>query len=207
MKLFVCWLDQRIVRKVITLRKKNEAFPGQITLEEYEKVVHNEMAVKNMEWAKGLVRFYVYDAGEGVAYEKEELEGVALYGLALAIRTFDSNRVSFRTYASKVIKNELMDHLNSYSKKSLKTVGLETIENLPAKEEDESYDTLLDLMIENCKDRSMRLGLYAIKERNKGITAKELEKRTGIPQGRWYYYTYMAREKLKESLRKNTTIE
>lgn len=192
---------------MITLRKKNDEFPGQITLEEYEKVVHENMAAKNMAWAKGLVRLFVCDVGDGVAYEKEELEGVALYGLALAIQTFDSDRVNFRTYASKVIRNELMDHLNTYSKKTLQTVELKTIENMPAREEDMDFDALLDSMIKNCKEKTVRLGLYAIKMRNKGITARELEQITGIPKGSWYYYIYMAREKLRSGFGETMRVE
>ena len=80
-------------------------FPGQITLEEYVKTLHAAMAEANYEWAKGLVRLFVKKLGNGVAYETEELEGVALYGLAKAINLISAYNFNMRVLRSRPMHN------------------------------------------------------------------------------------------------------
>ena len=174
-------------------------FPGQITLEEYVKTLHAAMAEANYEWAKGLVRLFVKKLGNGVAYETEELEGVALYGLAKAINEFEVNRVAFRTYAAHVIHNELMDHLNGYSKKTLKTVSLEEVMEMADPRSAEQLDETLDCYLGTSKKENIKLGLYAMKMRTKGIKPKELHKYTGIPVSKWYQCIKEAKAELRAS--------
>lgn len=175
-------------------------FPGQISLEEYMETLHAAMAEANYEWAKGLVRIFVNELGKGVAYETEELEGVALYGLAKAIKEFDSPRVAFRTFATHVIHNELMDHLKRYSKKTLKTVALEEVKDIVDTRSTEKLGETLDCYLGTSKKENIKLGLYAMKMRSQGIKIKELQKRTGIPISKWYQCIKEAKAELRKRM-------
>ena len=185
------------------MRNKFMDFPGQITLEEYLETVKNAMAAANVTWAKGLVKLFVRDFGKGIAFEQEELEGVALYGLARAIKEFDGSKVAFRTFASKVIFNELMRHLSTYSRKSLKVIGLDEVVDIPDQRPKEDLDQLLDAMMGPVKDEMVKLGLYGLKMKVRGVKVKELEKRTGIPAKKWYRCMELARKELKMRIRKD----
>lgn len=176
-------------------------FPGQITLEEYVKTLHAAMAEANYEWAKGLVRIFVNELGKGVAYETEELEGVALFGLAKAIKEFDSSHIAFRTFASRVIHNELMDHLKRYSKKTLKTVALEEVMEMEDPRSTEELGIMLDAFLSVSQKENIKLGLYAMKMRSKGIKTKELQKRTGIPVSKWYQCIKEAKADFRKSMK------
>ena len=191
------------------MRKKYKNFPGQITLKEYWEDLKRFMAQEHYEWAKGLVHVFVI-RGNGPGFEEEELEAVALFALAKAIETFDySRKIKFRTYASKLIHNELMSHCRSYVKNSIGTISLEDMrergEEVPIQDMASQMIDASDLfrgINTECMSNNGRLGIIALDCKMKGTRMKELSDIIGVDVPKLYRCINTAREELKSLLDK-----
>lgn len=100
-----------------TLQIKNQTvrmFEEYYTLtDESEKIfLENDIIDLNRNFALHKASQYRY-----TSLDEDDLEAIAMVGLMIAVRTYDSSKAQFSTYANRVIENEINDALRKASRK------------------------------------------------------------------------------------------
>lgn len=195
----------------MALRKRFRDMPGQMDLFQYLEDLKNEknelkqrLAEEHIEWAKNLVPLYVQSLmPSSFAYDRSELEGVALYGLAVAINKYDSRRnASFRTFASKVIRNELYKHIRKFKKSSSLRLEdcLQGSIDLSYQKQEEKMELLrcFSSLEEKTDSQAIKKGFACLRGIVKGIPIKQQAKEMGLSETQLYRYVNQARKALQE---------
>lgn len=109
----------------------------------FEKIKRNDRQARELlaEESLGLVKYLINKKFKSY-YDKDELVSVGNIGLVKAINTFDNTKeVAFKTYALKIIENEILMYLKKINNKD--TVSLDA--NIMGKDSDDTV-ALQDLL-------------------------------------------------------------
>lgn len=191
-------------------KNKKSLIRGQMTLHEWEDLLReqkNETAIRYIEWAKSLAQKFVHGDNYGQIFE-DDLESECLYGLNKAIETYSPLRgVTFKTYASNVIRNQLIDLTRSSQKLGLYAGHEELDDKIPdsrmsIEDEVETRELLAHLYAAKKQlDPALRTGYEAMIHRQNGGSLIEFAKRKGIHARTLYRMVEQAEEDLKRYLR------
>lgn len=173
----------------------------------------DEMAEENFEWSKSMARKIIRQ-GVGVGYG-DEIEGVALEALVKAIKTFKPfpDNQNFRTYATMLIRNALMDHCRNFANTKQISIDPDDIPEIGVEdkafeyvdERESSEDVIkvlsgiLSLSRRKGNYKRVTLGLNAIIKEYDGYSREEIAEMYGISKKELRRAIYDARKLLTEA--------
>ena len=190
-----------------------EKLSPQITEQEEEQIFSNWSTTSRQRLIEGNMRLALYVSKQFEnALESEELVAISMVGLVKAANAFESNKgIKFNTFASVVIKNEILMAIRK-NRKTWRDISLYSSMGVDDKgNEKEIWETIGDLKSEKQMDRveiqelirTIREGLneeerYVIAQWVDGVPQRKTAEILGVTQSRVSKLTKKAFEKLRK---------
>lgn len=190
-----------------------EKLSPQITEQEEEQIFSNWSTTSRQRLIEGNMRLALYVSKQFEnALESEELVAISMVGLVKAANAFEPNKgIKFNTFASVVIKNEILMAIRK-NRKTWRDISLYSSMGVDDKgNEQEIWETIGDLKSEKQMDRAeiqelirtIREGLneeerYVIAQWVDGVPQRKTAEILGVTQSRVSKLTKNAFEKLRK---------
>lgn len=190
-----------------------EKLSPQITEQEEEQIFSNWSTTSRQRLIEGNMRLALYVSKQFEnALESEELVAISMVGLVKAANAFEPNKgIKFNTFASVVIKNEILMAIRK-NRKTWRDISLYSSMGVDDKgNEQEIWETIGDLKSEKQMDRveiqelirTIREGLneeerYVIAQWVDGVPRRKTAEILGVTQSRVSKLTKKAFEKLRK---------
>lgn len=190
-----------------------EKLSPQITEREEEQIFSNWSTTSRQRLIEGNMRLALYVSKQFEnALESEELVAISMVGLVKAANAFEPNKgIKFNTFASVVIKNEILMAIRK-NRKTWRDISLYSSMGVDDKgNEQEIWETIGDLKSEKQMDRveiqelirAIREGLneeerYVIAQWVDGVPQRKTAEILGVTQSRVSKLTKKAFEKLRK---------
>lgn len=190
-----------------------EKLSPQITEQEEEQIFSNWSTTSRQRLIEGNMRLALYVSKQFEnALESEELVAISMVGLVKAANAFEPNKgIKFNTFASVVIKNEILMAIRK-NRKTWRDISLYSSMSVDDKgNEQEIWETIGDLKSEKQMDRveiqelirTVREGLneeerYVIAQWVDGVPQRKTAEILGVTQSRVSKLTKKAFEKLRK---------
>lgn len=190
-----------------------EKLSPQITEQEEEQIFSNWSTTSRQGLIEGNMRLALYVSKQFEnALESEELVAISMVGLVKAANAFEPNKgIKFNTFASVVIKNEILMAIRK-NRKTWRDISLYSSMGVDDKgNEQEIWETIGDLKSEKQMDRveiqelirTIREGLneeerYVIAQWVDGVPQRKTAEILGVTQSRVSKLTKKAFEKLRK---------
>lgn len=190
-----------------------EKLSPQITEQEEEQIFSNWSTTSRQRLIEGNMRLALYVSKQFEnALESEELVAISMVGLVKAANAFEPNKgIKFNTFASVVIKNEILMAIRK-NRKTWRDISLYSSMGVDDKgNEQEIWETIGDLKSEKQMDRveiqelirTIREGLneeerYVIAQWVDGVPQRKTAEILGVTQSRVSKLTKKAFEKLRK---------
>lgn len=190
-----------------------EKLSPQITEQEEEQIFSNWSTTSRQRLIEGNMRLALYVSKQFEnALESEELVAISMVGLVKAANAFEPNKgIKFNTFASVVIKNEILMAIRK-NRKTWRDISLYSPMGVDDKgNEQEIWETIGDLKSEKQMDRveiqelirTIREGLneeerYVIAQWVDGVPQRKTAEILGVTQSRVSKLTKKAFEKLRK---------